>query len=707
MPFFLANTFLFFGLAALVPIALHLLQRKKPRPVKFAAMRFLRAAIEQTRRSRRITQCATLIMRVLIILTLAVAFAQPLVRFGEFLPAGRRVVIVVIDSSASMRALEGGLTRFEIARSWALEMLQDLKDDDLVALLAPGTPEPQVVFPPVSARAEVIQALNELSCGWGRAEMLSVVSDCLKREEGSLTGMELHLFSDFQRSDFVSSDLPALMAELRRQRGILFCNLLSRDRLPNCGFEEAQFMPPAIVGDGSFTVRATIRASENFTGGNLLRLQQAGNEREQSVLELQPGQSSKAVLRDSPLQAEGDVSGYLELEPDAFPADNRFYFSLPRLAGIPALLVNGGGGGNRDIFFLDKAIRPGGLASTIVMPSKTDWQHFLARDIAEFSFLFLCNPPEFSPAVQEKINAFVQTGGVAAIFPGENNAITREALQGISGWEKISLETETMTEEKSFNLALNDLQDLMARTVRDKLSPPWRFPLRKRLKLSLPAGQSVPWMYEDGSPFAVSARNGGGMLWLFSVSANRDWSDWPITPFFFVFMQELIKNSASSRSSSLITEVGKPLLLSWPGRETEAQFTLHDSTGRSDTLSARRKDSASPFLLDGFYAPGLYELSRGDISRSIAVNISPSEGLLSACNASELRAAAPGALLQVSEDPAELRRHLSEQHQGRPLWPSLLLLAFLLSMLEVLFANIRSRQRSQPQQITALLSGLH
>ena len=37
----------------------------------------------------------------------------------------------------------------------------------------------------------------------------------------------------------------------------------------------------------------------------------------------------------------------------------------------------------------------------------------------------------------------------------------------------------------------------------------------------------------------------------------------------------------------------------------------------------------------------------------------------------------------------------------------LLLTAFLLSILEVLFANLRSRQRSQPQQIGALLSGLH
>ncbi len=706
MPFFLANTFLFFGLAALIPIALHLLQRKKPRPIKFAAMRFLRAAIERTRRSRRITQCATLIMRVLIILILAIAFAQPLIRFGNFLPEGRRVVLIVIDASASMRALEGGLSRFEIARGWALELLQGLKDDDLLALLAPGSPEPRIVFPPVSAHKEVSQALTELSCGWGQAEMLTVVSDCLKREEGGLKGLELHLFSDFQRSDFEVAAIPALQSELKKRSGIMFCNRLGQDRLGNCSIEDAQFMPPAIVGDGSFSIRTSIRGSENFSGGNLLRLQQEGTEQAQAAVELLPGNTVKTTLQGSSLQADGDVCGYLELEPDAFSPDNRYFFSLPRLAGIPALLVNGGAG-NRDIFFVDKAIKPGGLASTIVLPSKTDWQHFLAREISEFSFLFLCNPPEFGPAAQEKVSAFVQAGGMAAIFPGENNALLQEALQGFPGWAKIELAADVLPLEKNTSLVLNDLQDLQARTVKDKLSPPWRFPLRKRLKLVLPAGQNVSWMYDDGWPFALSAQFGGGSLWLFSVSANRDWSDWPITPFFFVLMQELIKNAAGARSSSLITEVSQPLLLNWSGRETEATFTLLDSEGHKRSISAQRKDASVPFILDGFNAPGLYELSRGDVTRKVAVNISAREGLLSSLSSDELRAAAPGGLLQIADQPEELRQQLMEQRQGRPLWPTLLLLAFLLSMLEVLFANIRSRQQAQPRPIAELLAGLH
>ncbi len=703
MPFFLAHTFLFFGLAALIPIALHLLHSKKPRLHPFAALRFLQEALEQTRRSRRITQSATLIMRVLIILLLAAAFAQPLIRCGDFLPAGRRVVLVVIDASASMRALEGGLTRFELARSWALELLHDLKDDDLVALLAPGSAEPRVIFPPVSARDEVIQALTELSCGWGRAEILALLTDCLRQKECTQAGLELHLFSDFQQSDFVLSALPPLLSDLQRQRGILFCNHLARNPLPNCGITEVQFLPPAIVGEGAFTLRTAIAASENFSGGNLLRLVQGGSEYAQSVLEPLPGDHLKVSLRGDSQGSTSDIAGYLELEPDAFPPDNRFFFSLPRLDGIPALLVNSDRG-NRDIFFLDKAIRPGGLASTIVLPTKTDWQHFLARDIREFSFLFLCNPPEFTLAAREKISAFVQAGGVAAIFPGENQALIQQSLQGFTGWEQLHLTPENRAEGEFAHLVLNDLQDQMGRTIQSKITPPWRFPIWRRLKMNLPPGHRVPWMYEDGTPFALVTNIGAGALWLFSVSANRDWSDWPITPFFFVFMQEMIKNAAGARSSPLLAEVDQPLLLPWPGRERELLFQVLDSAGHRANLKAQRNDFSAPFLLDGLANPGLYELRYAETSRHLAVNIPSSEGQLSTFSEAELRAVAPGTLLQVCSDPGELRAQLLQQHQGRPLWPSLLLAAFLLSILELLFANLRSRQRSRPRQLDALLS---
>ena len=56
MPIFLANIFLFTAAVAIVPIMLHLLHRRRPQPIEFAAMRFLTEAIAKSRRSRRVTR---------------------------------------------------------------------------------------------------------------------------------------------------------------------------------------------------------------------------------------------------------------------------------------------------------------------------------------------------------------------------------------------------------------------------------------------------------------------------------------------------------------------------------------------------------------------------------------------------------------------------------------------------------------------------
>ncbi len=702
MPFFLANPFLWFSLAALIPVALHLLHRKRPRPIRFAALRFLRTAMERSRRSRRLTQCATLLMRVLILLALAAAFAQPLLRFARFLPEGRRVLVIVLDSSASMQALEGGVSRFEIGRTWALDLLQGLREDDLVAVLAPGSGQPRLVFPPVSSHREVIQALSELRCGWGRGDLLEMVSDCLKREEGILRGVELHLFSDFQQSDCNLSLLAEIGTDLQQRRGVLFCNRIARGRPGSCGFTEVQFMPPAIIASGTYQARASVRSSENFSGANVLRLMQNGFEQGQTSIELLPGESGKATLQGNPGEsAEGEISGYLELEPDSFLADNRFYFSLPRLAGIPALLV--GGNGARDTFFLEKAISPGGHASTLVIPRRMDWDSFLSLDVGDFSFLFLCNPQTLDQAAVRKITTFAERGGIVVIFPGENQAVTEDVLRTFSCWEKLSLKAENLDSESNWNVVLNDQNEVMAKSVAGKLPPPWKLPLRKRLKLELPAGQMVPWMFEEGGPFALSAQLGAGQMWLFSITANRDWSDWPITPFFFVFMQELIRNAAGARQNSLITEVGGVLPLSWPGRETEMLFELLAPNGKTRNLALQRPVEHAAFLVSGFDEPGIYSLSGGGFRRLLAANVPSREGQLAVYGASELQASAGKFPLCISETPAELLEQLSEQRQGRPLWPLLLLLAFFLSMLEVLFANIRSRQKQPPARLQELL----
>ncbi|MBR4221606.1 MAG: hypothetical protein IKR81_10645, partial [Victivallales bacterium] len=55
--------------------------------------------------------------------------------------------------------------------------------------------------------------------------------------------------------------------------------------------------------------------------------------------------------------------------------------------------------------------------------------------------------------------------------------------------------------------------------------------------------------------------------------------------------------------------------------------------------------------------------------------------------------------------PAELNQKTEELRQGSPLWPLLLCIAFFLSIIELLFANIRSRAQATPRLIHDILGG--
>ena len=201
MPIFLAPIFLAGVLIAAVPVVLHLLHRRQPKPVPFSTLRFLQTAVARTRRSRQVTNLLTLLMRVLILLLLALAFSMPKVRFVRWLPAGARTIVVVLDASASMRCVNGDSTSFEHAKAWATDLTKSLAEGDRVAVIAPGAVESMVVFPAISDRTRVLTALAALQPGHGHVDVVAALADALGRLDfgKGQTGLEVHLFSDFHR----------------------------------------------------------------------------------------------------------------------------------------------------------------------------------------------------------------------------------------------------------------------------------------------------------------------------------------------------------------------------------------------------------------------------------------------------------------------------------------------------------------------------
>src|SRR5215212_2438041 len=99
---FLAPWMLLGGAAVSVPVVLHFFFKARHKPLPWAAMGFLKEAIEQTSRRLKFQEWILLALRCLVILLLALALARP----GKDSAGGGRGdavdAVLVFDTSYSM-----------------------------------------------------------------------------------------------------------------------------------------------------------------------------------------------------------------------------------------------------------------------------------------------------------------------------------------------------------------------------------------------------------------------------------------------------------------------------------------------------------------------------------------------------------------------------------------------------------------------------
>jgi hypothetical protein len=705
MPFFLANWYLLFGLAAAIPVALHLLHKRKPQPVPFSTLRFLQDAIAKTRRSRHLTNFLTLLMRVLLLLLLALAFAQPQVRFASFIPAGPRTVVIVLDGSASMRFRDGEETLFDRAKEWIEKLIGSLSEADQVAVLMPGVAEPRVAFPPVSDHKSVLRAVRELAPGYGKASLAETMADLVTRldEVGKRSvGTEVHVFSDFQASGWNEKDMDAVAGQMAQRRLLLFLNHVRPAVAANAGIAKAAFYPPAVLGDGEFEVRATVRSSREYRGPNSLKLSVQSGEQNRVAFDLLPDQVLKQGIAGHATGSDTVVMGELELEPDGFADDNVYRFCLPRLPGIPVLLVDGGAQGaegKRDTFFLRHAIQPRGKTTTLFVPTDQDWTGFLGGDLEPYRVVFVCNPPEVGEAAARKLEAFARAGGTVVLMPGQNRGLAA-GVAALGPLRGLKVREEELPQEQNLALVGSEKAADLEKRLLSVMPAPAGLVIRRRLVLSeVPAEAAPAFHFAAGGAFAVQAACGQGWLWVVSVSANRDWSEWPLTPFFVLFQQELIKGSVRSRFAALTGEVGSPLAVEWLEEATELDFRMRDPSGRESTVHVTRPDASKPVVIPGFAEPGFHRLERAGREVSLAANLPEAETELRYLLPEELTLSTRQVTTYQAESWAEHQENLAGVRHGKPLWPFLLCLAFLLAVTEELFANLRSKAVMLPEAL--------
>lgn len=639
MPFDFHLPWLLAGLAAvLLPILIHLLNRRRFEVVDWGAMRFLEIS-QKTRRKVFIEDILLLLLRMLLVAVLVVGLAGPFLTRSVTIPGSRPVrdLVLVVDGSASMGCLtaDGKRTAHQVAVAWAADLLEDLQPGDSVGLID-AREQPVVLLAPTVDKGRVRKELASLPAPNGGCDAPAALSAARELLADSTRGpRDILVLTDGQRAGYAdtttrvrwellaSQERSARRRDDHRSPPALNVVLVDPGRQSN---PKNWSLGPLRTTRGVVPVGREVlfRGDMELNGFGL-------DEKGKPVTTPKPHRLSLAVdgkpvreikLPDGLRYIDGKVpysfkhrfaspgshlvTVSLEVDPplaeraegyaprDFVPGDDRTEFAVEVLPALPVLLVDGGNdpaATDRGLAYLQTALAPASDPSPAVLVEAVGASAFEGSLLKERPgvprprVVVLQDVAALSPAQNEAIEAYLKDGGGVLVALGPNTDATawneRAYKQG-KGWLPAKLERAEGDENKPSGAAsiVNNGSHPVMELFRNVTGPgsieSARFP--RWWVLPVP-GRDTPAtilaFLTGETPFLVEQPYGTGRVIVSAVPLDATWgSTLPRLPAFVPLVHELTSYLAGVRTQGHNLSAGQPLRYRSDRDEPLEGFTL-------------------------------------------------------------------------------------------------------------------------------------
>lgn len=337
------------ALCAAGPLIIHLLNRRRYRVVRWAAMDFLRQALAQNRRILQIRDIILLVLRTLAVLLFGLALARPHLKSGGGSFDDRQTLhaILVIDNSLSMGYLREGGSLLDEAKDRARDFIQRLPAGSRVSIIPACGSKGLYSLDPYDTKQAAVEAVDKMEIVDRSASMARVASDVMRASESA---------SDLAKRVVFISDQQAVNWRDARQGGLLerlppmqvvsvapgqWSNTSIADLRLQDGLADVESRSTIIVNvrhQGQLPRRAavvTLRLGETVIGEKTIALESGNTNREVdfdcvfNTLAEMP-EPNKPVF--APLSASVDA--------DRLPADDRRFLAAPIVANLPVVFID-------------------------------------------------------------------------------------------------------------------------------------------------------------------------------------------------------------------------------------------------------------------------------------------------------------------------------------------------------------------------------
>jgi hypothetical protein len=629
------------GLAAAVPLLLHLLQRHQGPRVEFPALRYLRRAEKESARRIRVRQLLLMMLRVAAVLLIAFAAARPFVQ-----AAGNghspTAAVIILDNSLSTSLVDGDDRVLDRLRDVALTTLGAAGADDRFWLLLAGEPDE----PALVGDAEVTaMRVREVQPAATQADLPAALqrAHALLATGAEGRAREIHLLTDLQATSF-----PAPVEASDGAPPVVVYHV-GGSAPPNRAVTEVE------VGGGMTPVagqRTTVAATIAGDGDDPVNVRLLVADRLVAAATAEPGGTAVLAL---PAPSPGMLTGRVEIDADALHADDIRYF-VTRVAPPPATAVIG------EQPFLQDALAVLAAAGRVnTTTAGAADVAFLAAglnaDALPARTTVVVLPPE-QPAQLEAANRRLAAAGIPWRFQAP---AAGEARIAVPGGDPL-------------------LTALDAARIRQN------YPLTAD---GAAAGDSVLLRLTDGSPWAVSGqRRAGGRYLVLGSPFTAEASTLPTSVAMLPLLERLTGAWALAQPPQTDVEPG-------------AEVRIPDNASVMVVPDGGRIEVTPGSLQRLGVQPGIYSALAGDdVAAAWAVNPPPAATEVARLDRRTLEARLPGWTLHVSTDPGAFLRAAFRERLGREIWRPLLF-ALLIVLLVETFVAAAGRSRRAVANATA------
>jgi hypothetical protein len=717
------NTLFLAGLAAAaIPIVIHLLQRRRLKRIAFSDLRFLAPLNQQRMRSLNMRRWLLLLLRVLIMALTALAMARPSLRGGltNLIPTqARSSVMILLDTSYSMRAEGKGGTALDVAREAARNILSELQQGDEVNLMTFDANANRWFQTPVHDFAVIEDRLNEIEASWmpthwkeGIEEALQVLGETIEPNR------ELYVISDF-----VGIDPDSAHADLSELQGETRVTLVRARVEPfvNVSIEDVQSPPGAILRDEPLRIGVQVRNhARDVPADCVLRIELEGEPKGEASLRL--GKEAQQTQEFTVIATHArELAGVVSKRVDRMPADDVRNFVLPVVGQLAVLHIQGTP--DKDgAFFLSRALSPSKEGRSPIRLTEVVATRFTSDDLRGRQVVVLSSDVRLSASQIDILRTYTASGGGVLLFSGQRQTadMTNRLLTALG-----DVRVAGVVERQEGYVNLDGLRPagILAGFKEEEVRTLENIKFTRYAQLTPGSGSQVMLHYTGREPALVEAAHGNGRYMVFAFDAGTDGSNLSLSTMFLPLVhRSIVYLAGETGRQKLESLVGERIEVQIPleGAEQRAQrldgqddsrlaqagvsdagalpddlqrVTVTTPNGDQRAVAARYVGNAALVAFEDTQVPGHYVFEGLGHRFVRAVNVDTHESPQAAFEPSRLAEA-----LQLDADElsssASIGQHIHAARHGKELYKLIVVLVILLMILELSLSRANSRQAS-------------